>query len=196
MATLKEILKDAYKDDMTLEEVEAALNDVTLPEDNSAEVERLKNALTKSNGEAADYKRQLRDKMSEEEQKAKDAQDAQIELQHKYEALLHENEVSKFTANYISLGYDEKLAAETAEALSNGDTAKVFENQKKHLTKVEQAARANALKETPKPIKDGDSSTMTKEKLQAMSPGDRYKFSVENPTEYRNLYVSESANES
>ena len=196
MATLKEILKDAYKDGMTLEEIEAALGDVTLPEDNSAEVERLKNALTKSNGEAADYKRQLRDKMSDEEKRAKEAQDAQIELQQKYEALLHENEVSKYTANYIALGYDEKLAAETAEALSTGDTAKVFENQRKHLTKVEQAARANALKETPKPTKDGDSTTMTKEKLRAMSPSDRYKYSVENPTEYRSLYVSETANES
>lgn len=191
MATLKDILKDAYKDGMTLEEIEAALNDVTLPEDNSAEVERLKNALTKSNGEAADYKRQLRDRMSDDEKKAKEAQDAQAELQQKYEALLHENEVSKYTANYIALGYDEKLAAETAEALSAGDTAKVFENQRKHLTKVEQTARANALKETPKPTKDGDTNTMTKEKLRAMSPAERHKFSVENPTEYRQLYVGD-----
>ena len=67
---LKEVLGDAYKEGMTFEEVEAALEKVTVPEDNSAEIERLKNALSKSNSEAAGYKKQLREKMTEDEQKA------------------------------------------------------------------------------------------------------------------------------
>lgn len=37
---LKEVLGDAYKEGMTFEEVEAALEKVTVPEDNSAEIER------------------------------------------------------------------------------------------------------------------------------------------------------------
>ena len=67
---LKEVLGDAYKEGMTFEEVEAALEKVNVPEDNSAEIERLKNALSKSNSEAAGYKKQLREKMTEDEQKA------------------------------------------------------------------------------------------------------------------------------
>lgn len=39
---LKEVLGNAYKEGMTFEEVEAALEKVTVPEDNSAEIERLK----------------------------------------------------------------------------------------------------------------------------------------------------------
>lgn len=39
---LKEVLGDAYKEGMAFEEVEAALEKVTVPEDHSAEIERLK----------------------------------------------------------------------------------------------------------------------------------------------------------
>ena len=53
--TIKELLGDAYKDGMTIEEIETALENVSMPEDNSAEIERLKNALSKSNSEAAGY---------------------------------------------------------------------------------------------------------------------------------------------
>ena len=69
---IKDLLKDAYKEGMTLEDVENALKDIDLPTDNSAEIDRLKNALSKSNSEAADYKKQLREKMTAEEAKAKE----------------------------------------------------------------------------------------------------------------------------
>ena len=87
---IKDLLKDAYKEGMTIEEINAALEGIEMPTDNSAEVERLKNALTKSNSEAADYKKQLRDKMSAEEAKAKEDSDKFEELQGKYDALLKE----------------------------------------------------------------------------------------------------------
>ena len=86
------------------------------------------------------------------------------------------------------MGYDEKLADETAEAMASGDTEKVFANQKKHLENVQKQARAEALKDTPKPTPDGDSKTMTLEKLRKMSPQERYDFSVKNPEEYKTLY--------
>ena len=66
---LKELLGEAYKEGMTFEEVEAALKNIT-PPDNAAEVTRLKAALSKANSEAADYKKQLRGKQSEAEAEA------------------------------------------------------------------------------------------------------------------------------
>ena len=45
---IKDLLKDAYKEGMSVAEIEAALKDIDLPTDNSDEVDRLKNALTKS----------------------------------------------------------------------------------------------------------------------------------------------------
>ena len=64
--TLKELLGDSYKDGMTPGEIEAALASVQLPTD-TKEIERLQKALTKSNSEAADYKRKLQEKQTEEE---------------------------------------------------------------------------------------------------------------------------------
>lgn len=185
---LKEVLGDAYKEGMTFEEVESALESVTIPEDNSAEIERLKNALSKSNSEAAGYKKQLREKMTEDEQKKQKEQEEREELQNKYDKLLRESVISKNKAKLVALGYEEALADETAEAMADGDSEKVFANQQKHLASFEKKVRAEALKNTPKPTPDGDSKTMTLEKFRKLDPAERHKFYTEHPDEYKELY--------
>lgn len=185
---LKEVLGDAYKEGMTFEEVESALESVTIPEDNSAEIERLKNALSKSNSEAAGYKKQLREKMTEDEQKKQKEQEEREELQNKYDKLLRESVIVKNKAKLVALGYEEALADETAEAMADGDSDKVFANQQKHLASFEKKVRAEALKDTPKPTPDGDSKTMTLEKFRKLSPTERHKFYTEHPDEYKELY--------
>lgn len=186
---LKEVLGDAYKEGMAFEEVEAALEKVTVPEDHSAEIERLKNALSKSNSEAAGYKKQLREKMTEDEQKKQKEQEEREELQSKYDKLLRESVIAKNKAKLVALGYEEALADETAEAMADGKIEKVFANQKKHLEAFEKKVRAEALKNTPKPTPDGDGKTMTLKTLREMSPADRLKFSQEHPEEYKELYT-------
>lgn len=185
---LKEVLGDAYKEGMTFEEVETALESVTIPEDNSAEIERLKNALSKSNSEAAGYKKQLREKMTEDEQKKQKEQEEREELQNKYDKLLRESVIAKNKAKLVALGYEEALADETAEAMADGDSDKVFANQQKHLASFEKKVRAEALKNTPKPTPDGDSKTMTLEKFRKLDPAERHKFYTEHPDEYKELY--------
>ena len=185
---LKEVLGDAYKEGMTFEEVETALESVTIPEDNSAEIERLKNALSKSNSEAAGYKKQLREKMTEDEQKKQREQEEREELQNKYDKLLRESVIAKNKAKLVALGYDESLADETAEAMVDGDSEKVFANQQKHLASFEKKVRAEALKDTPNPTPDGDSKTMTLEKFRKLDPAERHKFYTEHPDEYKELY--------
>ena len=148
---IKDLLKDAYKEGMSVEDIENALKGIDLPTDNSAEIDRLKAALSKSNSEAADYKKQLREKMSTEEAKAKEDAEKMEELQKKYDELLKESNISKNKARLLALGYDDELAAETAEAMANGETDKVFANQRKHLDSVEKKIREDALKGTPKP---------------------------------------------
>jgi multidrug resistance efflux pump len=130
---LKDLLKDAYKEGMTLEEIETALESIELPTDYSAEVERLKNALSKSNSEASEFKKQLKEKMSANELKEKEEAEAREKLQSDYDNLLKKVTVSENKAKFLSMGYDDALATETAEALANGEMDKVFANQKKHL---------------------------------------------------------------
>ena len=185
---IKDLLKDAYKEGMTLEDIENALKDIDLPTDNSAEIERLKTALSKSNSEAADYKKQLREKMSAEEAKAKEDAEKYEEVVKERDALLKEKNILGHKSKYLALGYDEALANETAEAMVNGEIDKVFANQKKHLDSVEKKIREDVLKDTPKPEGGKGSETITKEKFSKMSIAEQFKFSTEHPEEYKQLY--------
>ena len=185
---IKDLLKDAYKEGMSVEEIEKALEGIDLPTDNSAEIDRLKTALSKSNSEAADYKKQLREKMSAEELKAKEDAEKWDEIVKERDALLREKTIATHKAKYLSLGYDESLANDTAEAMANGELDKVFANQKKHLDAVEKRIRADVLKDTPAPEGGNGSETITKEKFSKMSIAEQYKYSVEHPEEYKKLY--------
>ena len=185
---IKDLLKDAYKEGMTADEIIAALDGIELPADQSAEIERLKNALSKSNSEAADYRKQLREKMSADELKAKEDSDKLEELQSKYDALLKESEITKNKARLLALGYEDKLASETAEAIVNGEMDKVFANQKKHLDSVEKKIREEVLTSTPRPTGGNGSETMTLDKFRKMSIEEQFKFSQEHPEEYKQLY--------
>ena len=185
---IQDLLKDAYKEGMTLEDIETALKDIDLPTDNSAEIDRLKNALSKSNSEAADYKKQLREKMSADEIKAKEESDKMTELQSKYDALLKETETTKNKARLLALGYEDKLASETAEAMMNGEIDKVFANQKKHLESVEKKIREEVLTNTPRPTGGNGSETITLDKFRKMSIEEQMKFASDHPEEYKKLY--------
>ena len=185
---IRDLLKDAYKEGMSVEDIEKALESIELPNDNSTEVDRLKTALSKSNSEAAELKKQLREKMTAEELKEKEDAEKYEALVKERDALLREKTISGHKANYLALGYDEKLAAETAEAMANGEIEKVFANQKKHNEALEKRIRADVLKETPKPEGGNGSETITKEIFSKMSIAEQYKYSVEHPEEYKKLY--------
>ena len=185
---IKDLLKDSYKEGMTVEEINAALANIELPIDNSAEIDRLKNALSKSNSEAADYKKQLREKMSADEIKAKEDAEKQAKLQSDYDALVRKVALSENKAKLLGLGYEDKLATETAEAMIDGNLDKVFANQKKHLESVEKRIREDVLHNTPKPEGGSSASTMTKEKLRGLSANERYEFAQKNPEEYKQIY--------
>ncbi len=75
---LNVLLGDAYKEGMTADEIISALEKVADP---SAEVEKLRNAVTKANGEAAEYKKQLKAKRTDDENAAQEQADKFAELQ-------------------------------------------------------------------------------------------------------------------
>ena len=174
-------------DNMTLEEKLAALESYEMAEpDYTGYVS--KEVFDKTASELANSKKQLREKMSAEELKAKEDAEKWEELIKERDALLREKTITEHKAKYLALGYDEKLANDTAEAMVNGELDKVFANQKKHIESVEKKIRADVLKETPKPEGGNGSETLTKEKFSKMSIEEQYKFSVDHPDEYKKLY--------
>lgn len=147
-----------------------------------------KEVFDKTASELAAKKKELNEHLSEEEKKEKEREEANKEMKENYEKLLHETQVSKATAKYINLGYDEKLAQETAEAFVNGDTDKVFENQQKAKTALEKKIRAEVLKNTPKPTGGDGGKTMTKADFRKMGDLERMIWAQEHPDDYRAMY--------
>lgn len=179
--------KIAGYSEMSAEDKLKALEGMDIPDpDYSGYVK--KDVFDKTASELAEKKKQLQAQMTEDEAAKQKEKEEREELQSKYDKLLHETAVSKNKAKLLGMGYDEALAEETAEAMASGDMEKVFANQKKHLDSFEKRVRADALKDTPKPTGDGDSKTMTLDKLRKMSPNERYEYSVAHPEEYKELY--------
>lgn len=153
MSYLSDQLGEAYKEGMTEDEISAALEAKYQSRD--AEMNRLKNALTKANSEAAEYKKKIRESQSEEEQKAA----AQKE---EYDRIVQENadlkrnmNISTRKAQLIAQGYEEKLADETATAMIDGDLDKVLKNQGVFLEAQAKAIKEGQMRNTPRPSGDG-----------------------------------------
>ena len=185
---IQDLLKDAYKEGMTVAEIEAALEAVEIPADQSAEIERLKTALSKSNSENAEWKKKHREALSEEERKAQEMADRMKELEEQNATLLRDSSVSKHKAKFLGMGYEEALASDAAVAMVDGDMEKLFSYQQKHQEALEKKIRADILKSTPKPVPDKTDGAVTLEKLRKMSPQERLEFSEKNPEEYKALY--------
>ena len=143
---------------MTDTEKLAALLNFDIPEKVDMAGYVTKAQFDKTSSELAEAKRNLKTRMSEEELTKAEADKAHKDIQEKYEALLKENTISKYKAKYLALGYDEKLAEETAEALYNGETDKVFANGEKFRSAIEQKTKTELLKSTPKPGGAGSDS--------------------------------------
>ena len=164
---LKELLGDAYKDGMTMDEVTEALKNVEMPKDQSAEIEKLKETISKSNSEAKEWKDKYRATLDDATKKQQEAEEEAKKNAERLAQLEKERAIAGYKASYLAMGYDEELAADTANALFDGDNAKLFENQKKHMEAVEKKAREDALRGSGRPggsgtDKSGDDSTAMK----------------------------------
>lgn len=170
---------DGYTD-MSAEEKVAALEAFQL-DDRSAELERYKSALTKSNSEAASWKRKHNELLSEEERKKAEQDEAFNSMQEELKALREEKAVNENVTKFIALGYDEQTAKDCGKALANGDFEKVFEAQKKFNENLEKKVKSDLLKGTPAPQSGATTKTMTKQEIMAIKDtAERQKAIAEN----------------
>ena len=143
--------------EMTPEQKLAALEGYEY-EDHSEELERQRAAVTKANGEAAEWKRKHTALLSEDEKKKQEDADKLASMEKELAELRKDKVVSDYKAKFVAQGYSEELADETAKALAEGDMTKVFANQQKFLTDYAKGVKAEALKGTPKPPAGGSST--------------------------------------
>jgi len=149
MSYLSDLLGSAYKEGMTEEEISTALEAVG--NGNTAEVNRLKAALSKANSEAAEFKKQLRSKQSDDEAAAAAQKEEHEKLVKENGELKRSIALSESKGKLLAMGYDEKLADETAAAMVDGDMDKVMANQSKYLEAQKKVIQADQMRKTPRP---------------------------------------------
>lgn len=192
MSYLSDLLGKAYKEGMTEDEISAALE--TVGQGNEAEVNRLKAALSKANSEAADYKKQLRTKQTDDEAAAAAQKEEHDRLVQENADLKRSMDLSERKAKLLTMGYDESLADETAAAMVDGDMDKVMANQSKYLEVQKKNIQADAMRKTPRPAAgdDGNGGSMdyTKKIAEAQASGDYTAAAY-----YTRLQAQEAANQ-
>lgn len=115
-----------------------------------AQTKKDKDLISKYTGEISTLKKAQTAGLTEAEKRAREQEEAMTELQSKYDALLKSSTISNYKSKYLSLGYEEGLAADTADALANGDMERFFTNVGKHLETIEKRQKADAARNTPK----------------------------------------------
>lgn len=158
---------------MTLEQKVAALEAYNYPDpDYSGYVK--KDLYDKAASDAASWKKKHNELLTEDERKKQEDADALANMKKELDELRKDKTISEFKAKLIAQGYDEALASDTAQAMADGDTAKVFANQGKFLEDYAKKVKADAMKKTPKPpAGDGSSDIDYSKKIEeAQQSGD------------------------
>lgn len=170
-------------EEMSVEEKLAALE--AYEPDMSEYVSKI--TFDKTASDLAAAKKALREKQTDEEAKAQKESEERAALVARVAELEKEKTINGYVNSFLGLGFDEKTAKQTAEALATGDMDLVFINQKKHIEHREKLLRAELLKETPPPA-GGKTVTKTREDILKMSLAEQVKFATENPEQYNEIF--------
>lgn len=170
--------------EMSAEEKLKALEDYEY-DDGASEIERYKNATSKANSEAAEWKKKHNALLSEDEKAKQENADYIAKLEKQNAELLEERDVAKHKTELLAMGYSDELATETAKALFNGDVSTVLKNQAKFVDAQRKAAIADAVKETPRPPVGNDGATvLTKEQFKKMNINEQLEVFEKTPELY------------
>lgn len=133
-------------EEMSAEDKLNALMNLDLPEHDDT---KLKNALSKSNSEAAEYKRKLQEKLSAEEKAEAERAEAQKKIEEELNYLRREKTIAEYATKVTELGMDSEMAKATAEAMADGQFSVVFDNAKTFFANERKRMQEDALKAQP-----------------------------------------------
>lgn len=138
--------------EMTAEEKLKALEEYEFeaPKDNNEEVvKNLRESLSKANSQAAEWKRQFREKQTEQERAEAERAEREKETAEKLAAFERKVLVNEYITQCFSLGYSKELAQRAAEAIADGNTAEIMKCQQEFLEAKQKELEAAALKKQP-----------------------------------------------
>ena len=113
------------------------------------EVTKLKAALSKANSDAAEWKRQFREKQTEAERAEAERKEHEAAVEDELRTLRRDKSVSGYVAQYLALGYDKELALKAAEATADNDAATIMSCQQEYIEAKTKELEAAALNKQP-----------------------------------------------
>lgn len=139
-------------DGMTAEDKVAALLgqeiEVEAPTE-STEITKLKKSLSNANSEAAEYKRQLREKQTEAERAEAERAERDKQMQDELAAYRNKERISSYKAQLMTAGIDPNTADLMAKALPDGVSDEYFAATKSFLDAQKQALLSESLNKQP-----------------------------------------------
>jgi predicted RNase H-like nuclease (RuvC/YqgF family) len=159
-----------------------------------AEIAKLKQSVTNASADASKYKKekqeienQLKSKMTEEERARAEQEAATAAMQQELEMLRNERNVANHKAQLVSIGFEENLAQETAEAINAGETAKLFDGIRKFIATHDKELQAKSLMNNPVLSGGEAKKTMSREEFNKMGYTERVKLFNEDPELYKEM---------
>lgn len=160
--------------EMTAEQKLAVLEGLDKPEQISPdkEIERYKQAASKANSEAADYKRKLAEKMTEDERREAERAEELENLKKEVAESRRRETVAQHKAQYSALGFNDELASTAAEAMANGQPEEMFNAFKSFLSAHDKDYRDQLIRGGSEPPAgtNNEPKTFTREQIEKMTP--------------------------
>lgn len=188
MSSLKELLGKAYKEGMSLEEIDTALADMTFHTD--SDFTNLKNNISKLTSECKEWKTKYQSTLDAGELAKQQAEEERENMLNELNLLKREKNIADLKSQFLGIGYGEELASDTAIATLDGNTAKVLENQKKFADQLVANTKKDLIKDNPKPhgAGSGNVDVMTREKFGKLPPKEKADFITNYREEYDAIY--------
>ena len=159
-----DVKKTDGTDDVSIEDLKAQIEQL------QADNEKLKQATTNASSDAAKYKKELRERMSEQERKAEEEAEEKRKLIERLEELETASRNEKGRAGFIGVGFTDSAARDATEAFYKGDAEAFTALLKTFLTDHDKALKAEGIRNTVPPASGGvQPQTITKEQFDKMS---------------------------
>lgn len=172
MATLREILGDAYKSEMTLAEIESALNGKNLADLSGGQYVSVSKHNSIVNGltaERDDYKAKYTDTLTE----AQKAEQANIERENRYKEIEKQNSIYRYTEKFSSTIKDKTILTEVATLMADGKFEEAIDKQNAYLAtenaEMEKRIKDELMKQNPQANPENPKLTYkTKDEIMAI----------------------------
>ena len=184
MATIKELLGEAYKEGMTFDEIESALSGRKLADLSSGEYVS-KGKLTDYENRLRKAEEELRKRMTDDEKKAQEIADRE----NHYKAIERENSLYKYKADLANTIKDSAVLDNVATLYADGNFGEAIKTQNEYFARerenYEKQIHEALLRKNPNPAPQNNDGSQKNPNDLSMADWNRLKEN--NPQEYKRL---------